>query len=322
MRGEKGDSKPTILWRIVATLLLLLISVAIFVIGDLRLDKQLIAEIVAGLLVLATAGIWVSYLAEEEARRTVLATSAEIRQATELSRASAQIGLLHVFPSSDEEEYRHFLSDQLLRAHRKSEIRMVGVACRGFFHADGGPHNLQVKALAAREVPMRIILAHPFFEPAVTRGIREDSNRHYLSDYVDSILLTDVLLSCDGIIGLGTKSLQARLCPVTTGCRATFIGDLLIVEPLHFGSENQRASIDTPVLVFWKDALFAQRFSNHFEFLWQISSEFEISPELVNGMRPKNSRIEERTSLLEYMNLCRPDLFAREKAATPLERET
>jgi hypothetical protein len=322
MRGEGQHGKPTILWRVVATLFLLLISLAIFVFGALELDKQLIAEIVAGLMVLATAGIWVSYLAEEEARRTVLSTAAEIRQATELSRTCVQIGLLHIFPSSDEQEYHQFVSDQLLRAHRNSEIRVLGVACRGFFHADGGPNNLQIKSLASREVPMRVILTHPFFEPAITRAIREDRNRKHLSDYLDSILLTDVLLSCDGIIGLGSKSIQARLCPVTPGCRATFVGDLLILEPLHFGSENQRASLDTPVLVFRKDTPFALRFSGHFEFLWSISSQFEVSPELVRALRPKNARIEEQAHLLEYMRLCRPDLLAVERQPTPRDNKT
>lgn len=322
MRGANQFSKPAIRWRIVATLILLLISLAIFIFGALEIDKQLIAEIVAGLLVLATAGIWVSYRAEEEARRTVIATAAEIRQATELSRACVQIGLLHIFPSSDDQEYHKFVSDQLLRAHRNSEIRVLGVACRGFFHADGGPNNLQIKSLAAREVPMRVILTHPFFEPAITRAIREDRNRKDLSDYLDSILLTDVLLSCDGIIGLGKKSIQARLCPVTPGCRATFIGDLLILEPLHFGSENQRASLDTPVLVFRNDTLFAHHFSDHFEFLWNISSPFEVSPTLVRALRPKNARIEEQVHLLEYMRMCRPDLLAAERTPTPSDGKT
>jgi hypothetical protein len=311
-----------IVWRIVATLILLLISLATFYFGSLELDRQLVAEIVAGLLVLATAGIWVSYLAEEEARRTVVATAAEIRQATELSRACVQIGLLHIFSSSDEQEYHQFISDQLLRAHRNSEIRVIGVACRGFFHADGGPNNLQIKSLAVREVPMRVILSHPFFEPAITRAIREDRNRKHLSDYLDSILLTDVLLSCDGIIGLDRKSIQARLCPVTTGCRATFIGDLLILEPLHFGSENQRASLETPVLVFRKNTPFARRFSDHFEFLWSISSQFEVSPDLIRTLRPKNARIEEQAHLLEYMRMCRPDLFAVEGTPTPSDEKT
>jgi hypothetical protein len=317
MRNQDQERLPSIKTRIWATVLLLLVSVAIFFFGALKIDKQLITEFVAGLLVLATAGIWVSFLAEREARRTVLATAEGIRQASELSRISAQIGLVHIFPNSDDEQYHHFIGDVFLKNYRREEIRMVGVACRGLFHAFGGPNNQQIKELAIRKVPMRVILFHPFFEPAITRGIREDSNRRYFADHPDTMLLTDILLSCDGIIGLGTDSVQARLCPVATGCRATFVGDLLIFEPLHFGLENQRASIDTPVFVFRTDAPFSRQISEHFEFLWKLSEGFVVSPKLVRSLRPQNVVIEE--PLVHYLRMFRKDLFGPEESSDPSE---
>ena len=309
MRPLEQDSGPSILLRALLTLVLLIISLVLLLAGAIQIDGQLIGSIVAGLLVLATAGIWISFFAEKEAQRTVFATAEGIRQATELSRACVEIGLLQVFPSSDDESYHHFISDRLLRAHRRSEIKVAGIASRGFFHADGGPNNPQIKQLAIREVPMRVILLHPFFEAAISRGIREDSNRQYFDEHIHSILTEDVIRSCEGIVGLGTSSIQARLCPTAISCRLTFVGDLLIFEPHHFGTANQRASIATPVFVLRDDAAFSRRLSDHFEFLWEISRTFVVNAELVRNLRLQAARWQAEADIRKYVYACRRDLF-------------
>lgn len=306
MRPHMQNGGPSVLLRITVTLVLLIVSLVLLMAGAIQIDGQLIGGVVAGLLVLATAGIWISFFAEREAQRTVFTTAEGIRQATELSRACVETGLLHIFPSSDDEAYHHFVSDRLLRAHRRSEIRVAGIASRGFFHADGGPNNPQIKQLAAREVPMRVILLHPFFEPAISRAIREDNNRKYFDEHIHSILAEDVIRSCEGIVGLGANSIQTRLCSTAVSCRLTFIGDILIFEPHHFGSAKQRASMATPVFVFRIDAAFSRRLSDHFEFLWEISESFAVSADLVKDLR---SQWNSQGDLRRYMRICRPDLF-------------
>jgi len=316
MNDLKKDG-PSILSRVVVTLALLLISVATLYLGRLEIDKQLVIGVVTGLIVLATAGLWVSFFAEREAQRTGQATAEGIRQATDLSRACVEVGLLQIFPSSDEEEYHHFVGDRLLRAHRRSEIRVAGIACRAFFHADGGPNNPQIKQLAAREVPMRVILLHPFFEPAITRAIREDSNRTHFSEHPHSMLVSDIIRSCEGIVGLHAKSIEARLCPVAVTCRLTFVSDILMFEPHHFGSHKERASIATPVFIVKSDVEFAHRLANHFEFLWEISKPFIVSSDLIGELRSRNVQGDAQSYLGYYMQACRPDLFVPEEKTSP-----
>ncbi|MCP4566713.1 MAG: hypothetical protein GY841_03930 [FCB group bacterium] len=155
---------------------------------------------------------------------------------------------------------------------------------------------------------MRLLLLHPWCEQAVSRGLREDPEHNTFERYRDTRLYQDVTRSCDTLVNWTShgECVKARLYKVMPSSFFIMTSDVVFVEEYHFGTGG-RASGKVPTLEVRKGNKLYTQLQGHFEFIWGISEQFQLSADLVTSLRNPVER--ESKSFEESIRFSRPDLF-------------
>ena len=168
------------------------------------------------------------------------------------------------------------------------------------------------KAKKTGDAELQVLLLHPMSEPAVSRGLREDTRSGgNFEQYWTTSLYQEVVRSCETILSWKTKQrprISARLCKVASACFLLFINDLVFVEQYHFGTGARRASGRLPVYVFRRGPVYNQ-FEQHFRFVWDSGMSVPLTRDVLNAIEKPGD--EEKAKLRSILEYSRPDLAPR-----------
>lgn len=301
-----------ILARAALSLGLVVVVVAVWVLsGGPTSLRDWLGDIASGLLVLALAGIWVSYFAERQAARSL--TSAIDSRFTILD-ALLRAKISNVFYSQGAYESRHdkAFRDRILAQLEKAkgDVWMMAVCAGEFLRQGGFAYSLMedfVGTPAEHGSKLKLLLLHPLSEQAVSRALRE-SERCDFATYRQSTLWSEVLDSCSNVVGWLEKkqAVEARLYTVFPACFLLFINDVVFVEPYHFG-EGGRASGKVPVFEVAQGGRYYDQLKGHFDHAWETSSKFKLDSEMLRALNDPAAT--EGCQFTEMVKCLRPDLF-------------
>lgn len=258
-----------------------------------------LVSVSSGLIVLAIAGVWVSYFAEVQAGRQ-MKSDIDSRFSILETVLRARVNDAYFDESRrekcscrDEARFRQRLLHQLETC--RSEVRILAVAAREFLQPGDGFAcqalenflKCQGKANENSSPMLRVALLHPLSEQAVSRAFREDHRYRSFSDYTKTRLWTDVTQSCETIDDWMKQGYRvaARAYMVAPSCFLIFVNDILFVEQYHFGEKRERASGKVPIFEVAKGSLLYEQFEGHFEYLWRTAKNAPINLEFLQNLK-------------------------------------
>lgn len=269
------------------------------------------SDVTSGLLVLAVAGIWVSFFAERQAARSIK-DDIDARFSILSSSLQARISDIYYEEVPDvsnraNQRLRARVVTELDRA--RGDVRVLAIAARELFHEGQGFAFQSMQSLMRdqhQRAGVRILLIHPLSEQAVSRALREDLQHRDFACYRSSRLYTDVLQSCEFLVQRASSRVEVRLYKVFPACFLLLVNDAAFVEQYHFGTGG-RASGKVPLYEVAKGGTCYGQFEGHFEHVWAISKPYALTRSLVDTL---NSPDREQWGALESsLRFSRPDLF-------------
>jgi len=306
--------------RIIATIVLLVVAAVLLVVSYKVPFLSWVANVSCGLIVLGTAGIWVSFFAERQLllsmRESINALTGGIDSRFSILKTTveAKIDDLYYDPanSRDVDQYRHDLMQEIDKP--RGEIRILAVAAREFLFRDEGFAANALENVINPDsrkhdpgVSLRLLLLHPCSEPAVSRALREHKDRNFES-LEDTNLWQDVRKSCITICDWQRRDYKvtARLYKVAPCCFLVFVNDLLFAEFYHFGAGG-RASGKVPLMRISRPSDLYKELEGHFSYVWESAKCFDLNENLFKNI--KNPSASKEKQFVENIKFSRPDLF-------------
>jgi len=313
MKSKKQEDKREILIRLVISLALIVIVCIIWILTDpirIKIGPEWISNVTAELVVLALAGIWISYIVERSAAQS---TRDDIDSRFDILKNALQAKIQRMyydeaphFSSRQTNDYRQDLISELGKT--RGEVRILAIAAREFLH-EGQGFAYHTMMSIMRDQPVRLLLLHPWSEQAVSRALQEDQEHSNLNKYKDSRLFQDVLRSCEAVAqwtNTDTSNIQMRLYKVAPSCFLIFVNDVLFVEQYHFGTGG-RASGKVPVFQVSKGSKYYEQMNGHFEHVWNTAEPYRVTEDFVKNL--KEPDLDFLRQFKECIQFSRPDLL-------------
>jgi len=306
--------------RIIVTLGLLILAAIVQWVALEIPTVNWLSGVSTGLIVLAAAGIWVSFFAEREARiaqeesMTMLTHRIDARFSILKATEQAKIEEMYydISNTRGENRYRDDLVRELQKA--KGEIKILAVAAREFLHIGEGFVSNEIDSLINPNskkhnnlITVKVALLHPCSEAAVSRGLREHPGKTFES-YDESILWQDLRKSCITLLDWQEQNykVEARLYKVSPACFLVFINDVLFAEYYHFGMGG-RASGKIPLMKIKKESALYCELEGHFNYVWETAKPFTFNKKLFEKIEDQTtSKDSEFATTIQFT---RPDLF-------------
>ncbi|MEW5980884.1 MAG: hypothetical protein AB1806_00780 [Acidobacteriota bacterium] len=305
--------------RLIATLLLLALAGVLLFVSSPLAWLDVARDLSCGLIVLAAAGVWVSYFAERQAlislNDRIASLTAGVDARFSVLKAAVDAGIEEIYydPENTRGATRYRLD--LLRELEKPRgtIRILAIAAREFLFRDEGfaaaaldsvlnPHGKRHD----NTVRTLVALLHPQSEQAVSRALREHPDRD-LASFDDTNLWQDIKKSCVTVCDWQKNgySLEARLYKVMPSCFLVFVNDVVFVEFYQFGSGG-RASGKVPLLRVARTSPLYDELLGHWEYVWGTASHFPLNQALFDSIKNPDDACHQR--FLDAVGFCRPDL--------------
>lgn len=264
--------------------------------------RSWLVSVSSGFIVLAVAGIWISFLTEMEAgkqikkdidtRFSVLDTILQ----SKINNAYFDENLRGTSTCREEARFRQQLIHEIETC--QSEIRILGVAAREFLHEGKGFAYEALKNFLERQKKnvlnqhsiLSVALIHPLSEQAVSRAFREDDRFKAFADYRNTRLWSDVNQSCGTLVDWANKGLPvtARAYMVAPSCFLVFVNEKVFVEQYNFGRRRERASGKVPIFEVSKGGPFYEQLNGHFEYVWRTASNTKIDSKFLKCLKTEN----------------------------------
>jgi len=309
-----------IMLRWIVTCVLIIVAGVLFAVAHFSFDdpasagKTILYSVASGVVVLGTAGVWVSYFAERLAvaymakrvsdfNSTLSSEVNRLEQGVSLLATASRAGVSHLYyQEAIEQPERHDAAYKNRIAHllkkRNSRIRILAIAGRDFFHP-GKDLALEDLHDFARHDTVEVLLLHPWCEAAVSRALREDLNVKTLGEYTKTQLYEDVMRSSRTLVPWTEENdtkIKVRLYKTIPACFLLAFDDVCFVEQYHFGTGG-RASGKVPIAevrnVSSREApeeedrrptTYYGELIGHFDHMWKMAEGNELNQELLLEM--------------------------------------
>ena len=318
--GDKQD----VLRRALATAILLVVALIVWVIGiycqaDGRTavpipPRELFTGVTSGLVVLGIAGIWVSFFAE---RQAVISLKRDIDERFTVLSTIRHAGIKNAWYGDEKDcreelDYQERVKSEIRSA--RGEIRILGIAARSFLDRHWGFAAKVLDAFLNRGEPeqhkLKVLLLHPMCEQAVSRALRESPERDYWT-YKETALWVEVLGSCETLTDWAAKgyAIESYLYKVMPAWFLLFINDVLFAEPYQFGTGG-RASGKVPIFEIAKGSRLYEELEGHFDYVWKSAGRYKLDADLLRRLRkPSEQEVAQFDAALTFSRL---DLFSEE----------
>ena len=309
-RLRQQASRTGLLARIIASLVLVLLAVALWVAGGKipPASPEWIAGVGSGLIVLGFAGIWVSFFAERQATKELSSdmrglfcqlssgcgkTIREIDERFSILAACRNAQLHDAYYDAEADDIRALgkLRNRILSEIRRATgtVRILGVSARGYLKEGDGFAAVPLKHLLEdqdrRRVAVQALLLHPTCEQAVYRALQEDQ-RSDMAHFNHSQLWDDITSSARYLVNWAEKeqlAIEGRFYKMAPQCFLLIINDVIFWEQYHLGTGG-RASGTVPVFEVSKESPLGRQFLGHFDAVWRSAAEWPVKASQLDAL--------------------------------------